>query len=99
MADEILINIEVAYASCELQTLIPLKIIKGSCVEQAITLSGLLTRFSEIDLKVMQVGLFGNICSLNKIVSEGDRIEIYRPLICDPKQARRNRAINSRRVK
>jgi putative ubiquitin-RnfH superfamily antitoxin RatB of RatAB toxin-antitoxin module len=81
----------VAYASCELQTIIPLKIIKGSCVEQAITLSGILTHFSEIDLKRVKVGLFGNICSLNKILLEGDRVEIYRALICDPKQARRNR--------
>lgn len=89
---KVLINIEVAYASCESQPLISLKIIKGSCVEQAITSSGLLTRFSEIDLKATQVGIFGNICSLNKLLLEGDRVEIYRALICDPKQARRNRA-------
>ncbi len=89
---EVFINVEVAYAPCELQTIIPLKIMTGSCVEQAITLSGLLTRFSEINLKVTPVGLFGNICSLDKILLEGDRVEIYRALICDPKQARRNRA-------
>ena len=86
-----MINIEIAYANCEQQLIIPLKIIKGSCVEQAITLSDILTHFSEIDLKVTQVGLFGKLCSLEKILLEGDRIEIYRPLICDPKQARRNR--------
>ena len=89
---EILINIEVAYARCESQTLIPLKIIKGSCVKQAISLSGLLTRFSDIDLKVTKVGIFGKLCSEDKILLEGDRVEIYRALMCDPKQARRNRA-------
>jgi len=89
---KVLINIEVAYANCEQQLIMPLKVIKGSCVEQAICLSGILTRFSEIDLTVTRVGLFGKICSLDKILSEGDRVEIYRALICDPKQARRNRA-------
>ena len=89
---EVLINIEVAYARCEQQFILSLKIVPGSCVEEAITLSGLLTRFIEIDLKVAKVGIFGKLCSLDKVLREGDRVEIYRPLICAPKQARRSRA-------
>ncbi|MDQ7090921.1 MAG: RnfH family protein [Methylococcales bacterium] len=85
------ITIEVAYAPHNEQVLIPLKIAKGTCIEHAIQASNLLMRFPDIDLKKTKVGIFGTIYPLNKVLIEGDRVEIYRPLRCDPKQARRDR--------
>jgi len=89
---EIFINVEVAYALAEKQLIIPLQLIKGSTVDQAILSSKLLSHFSDINLTQVHVGIFGQVCQLNKVLMPGDRVEIYRPLICDPKQARRNRA-------
>jgi putative ubiquitin-RnfH superfamily antitoxin RatB of RatAB toxin-antitoxin module len=52
----------------------------------------LLTLFPEIDSSDLQVGVFGAVCKLEQLVRQADRIEIYRPLIHDPKEARRQRA-------
>lgn len=92
MTDGLFITIEVVYALCERQLIIPLNIAPGSCVKQALILSNISTHFPEINLKEAQVGIFGKACQLDKILTQGDRVEIYRPLICNPKQARRTRA-------
>jgi putative ubiquitin-RnfH superfamily antitoxin RatB of RatAB toxin-antitoxin module len=84
------IAIEVAYATPEQQVIIALDVPENSTVETAIQLSGLLTRFPEIDLSA--VGIFGKVCELNQLLKAGDRVEIYRSLIHDPKEARRQRA-------
>jgi putative ubiquitin-RnfH superfamily antitoxin RatB of RatAB toxin-antitoxin module len=62
-----------------------------SSVEQAIQRSGILKRFPEIDLTTQKVGIFGKLVKLDAPVKEGDRIEIYRPIIADPKTVRRRR--------
>jgi putative ubiquitin-RnfH superfamily antitoxin RatB of RatAB toxin-antitoxin module len=85
-------NIEVAYASPRQQVILSVSVPENTTVEAAITLSGLLTQFPEIDLSVNKVGIFGNVCSLNKLLQENDRVEIYRPLVHDPKEARKQRA-------
>ena len=90
MADN-LINVEVAYARPDRQTVIPLGISADSTLEQAIDTSGILQQFPEIDLSAQKVGIFSQLCSLNKVVSDGDRIEIYRPLQQNPMDARRSR--------
>jgi putative ubiquitin-RnfH superfamily antitoxin RatB of RatAB toxin-antitoxin module len=90
-----LITIEVAYILPQQSLIIPLNIEMGSGVSQAIVLSNILTHFPHIDLNSVSVGIFGQICSLDHILTQGDRVEIYRPLLCDPKQARRNRAIKN----
>jgi uncharacterized protein len=95
MAIEAFINVEVGYARPEQQLLCALKLPVGSCVEAAIYTSGILGKYPEIDLDQTKVGIFGSICSLEHILSEGDRVEIYRPLTLDPKAARRQRAKNN----
>lgn len=90
MADKS-ISVEVVYAEPERQAVIPLELHAGSTAEQAITASGILTQFPEIDLTLQKIGIFGQICVLDRTVADGDRIEIYRPLLQNPMDARRGR--------
>ena len=89
---EPLIAIEVAYATPEQQVLIALDMPEGATVEQAITASGLLARFPEIDGADIKTGIFGSVSKPDQPLKPGDRVEIYRPLRHDPKEARRQRA-------
>jgi hypothetical protein len=82
------IDVEVAYARAEAQALIPVKGTQGMTLREAIDNSGILTRFPEIDLGVNKVGIFGKLAKLEQPLQSGDRVEIYPPLIADPKQAR-----------
>jgi len=86
------ISVEVVYALPEKQYLRYVKVEQGSTVEQAIKASGLLELRKEIDLSSNKVGIFSRPVKLSDRVDEGDRIEIYRPLIADPKELRRQRA-------
>jgi putative ubiquitin-RnfH superfamily antitoxin RatB of RatAB toxin-antitoxin module len=87
------IIVEVAYATGEVQALVTLKMPAGTTVEEAIKASGLLIHFPEIDLSANPVGIFGKVCRLDQEIRTADRIEIYRPLRHDPKEARRQRAV------
>lgn len=87
-----LIPIEVAYASSVQSWLIPISVEEGSTIKQAIAISGILEQCPEINLEINKIGIFGNIATLDTLLRAGDRIEIYRPLILDPKEARRLRA-------
>ncbi len=89
-------QIEVAYATPASQVIIQLDFMPEISAEQAIRQSGILERFPEIDLKQQKVGVFGRLVPLSHILMQGDRVEIYRPLIADPKQARRQRAQKQR---
>jgi putative ubiquitin-RnfH superfamily antitoxin RatB of RatAB toxin-antitoxin module len=91
--DETLIDVEVAYANPEQQVIVALEMQEGVTVEQAIKASGLLNRFPEIDATDLKVGIFGSVCKLDQPLRQADRVEIYRPLIHDPKEARRQRAV------
>jgi putative ubiquitin-RnfH superfamily antitoxin RatB of RatAB toxin-antitoxin module len=86
------IEVEVVYAKAEEQALVCLKLIVGATVEAAIVASGLLDRFPEIDLDVNKVGIFGCICNLDRSLKRNDRVEIYHPLLHDPKDSRKQRA-------
>jgi len=86
------IKVEIVYASESKQHLDQLEVNVGSTIEQVIDISGILFLFPKIDLLKQKVGIFGDIKDLNQVVSEGDRIEIYRPLKVDPKDARKRRA-------
>jgi len=88
-----MVNLEVAYAKPEEQAIVTLAMPEGATVEAAIKASGLLERFPEIALSDLKAGIFGEVCKLDQPVKEADRIEIYRPLIHDPKDARRQRAL------
>lgn len=88
-----MVNVEVAYAKPEEQVIVTLAMPEGATVEATIKASGLLERFPEIALPDLKAGIFGEVCKLDQPVKEADRIEIYRPLIHDPKDARRQRAL------
>ncbi|MEQ1637729.1 MAG: RnfH family protein [Methylococcales bacterium] len=90
---ETLVTIEVAYATPGVQALVTLVMPEGSTLQQAVEASGILQRFTEIDLAVNQVGILGQICNVQQVLQDTDRVEIYRPLLRDPKDARRNRAL------
>jgi uncharacterized protein len=90
-----LIEIEVAYATLEEQIIVTIKVPHETTTEQAVKLSGLLSRFPEISISVVKLGIFGSACKPEQIVKQGDRVEIYRPLVHDPKDARRHRALKN----
>lgn len=84
--------IEVAYALPEEQLILEVEVPADSTVEHAIKRSGILERYSQIDLETDKVGIFGKMCKLNASLKNKDRIEIYRALIADPKESRRQKA-------
>ncbi|EQC00056.1 RnfH family protein [Photorhabdus temperata] len=86
------INVEVVYALSDRQYLRTVKLSQGATVEQAIVASGLLTLRNDIDLQKNKVGIYSRPVKLTDILEEGDRVEIYRPLLADPKEMRRKRA-------
>ncbi|WP_411556632.1 RnfH family protein [Pectobacterium brasiliense] len=85
-------QVDVVYALPERQYLRTVKLEEGSTVEQTIVASGLLELRHDIDLQVNKVGIYSRAAKLTDVVQEGDRVEIYRPLIADPKELRRQRA-------
>jgi len=87
-----LMTVEVAYANALSQRIISLEVKEGSSIEQVIQLSGILQVFPEIDLKKQKVGIFSQLKALSDPLKSGDRVEIYRELLIDPKEARRGRA-------
>lgn len=86
------LSIEIAYALPQKQELVRLHLPPGSTVQQAIEASGLLAKYPEIDLKKNKVGVYGKLTRLDAHLRDRDRVEIYRPLIADPKEVRRKRA-------
>ncbi|WP_126454564.1 RnfH family protein [Sulfuriflexus mobilis] len=93
------INIEVAYALPDKQQLIALQVEAGTTIEQAIQQSGILEQFPQIDLANSKVGIFGKLKKADVPVREGERVEIYRPLIADPKVVRKQRAAEGKRMR
>ncbi len=100
MADE-WIEVEVAYARADRQELLTARIPVGATVRDAIAASGVCELFPEIDAATAQVGIFSQRVALDHVMRGGDRVEIYRALIADPKQARRARAAagSSKKIK
>ncbi len=93
------IHIEVAYGTSEDQSLIELKVPCGTTLIEAIRLSGITQQYPEIDLKNSVKGIFSRVVDDNRVLQEHDRVEIYRPLKDDPKEARRQRAMKSLKAK
>lgn len=89
---EKLLTVEVAYALPHKQSLIEVAIAEGATVEEAIKASDILTLYPDIDLNKTKVGVWNRVARLSDTVSDGDRIEVYRPLIADPKEIRKRRA-------
>ncbi|RLM22666.1 RnfH family protein [Brenneria alni] len=86
------ICVDVVYALPERQYLRTVRLAEGSSVKQAIVASGLLELREDIDLQTNKVGIYSRTAKLTDILNDGDRVEIYRPLIADPKELRRQRA-------
>ncbi len=92
------VKIEVSYALPDKQPVISLQVEEGTTIEQAILLSGILEQFPQIDIAKNKLGIFGKLKKADVVVREGDRVEIYRPLIADPKQVRKQRAAEGKRM-
>jgi len=95
MSDELL-EVEVVYATPERQARYVLRVKDGATLAHAIRASGILEAFPEIDLARNRVGIYGTLTKSARVLRDGDRIEIYRPLSADPKEARRARATRRR---
>jgi hypothetical protein len=91
--------VEVAYAKPEEQIIIPVVAQEGMTVAVAIETSGILNKFPEIDLKLNKVGIFGKLVKADTVLRDKDRVEIYRKLIADPKEVRRQRADEGKAMK
>ena len=84
-------NVGVCYAEAERQLWLRLEVPDGSTVQDAIVLSGVLKQYPNIDLGSQKVGIFGKLSKLDAPIKEGDRVEIYRQITCDPAQVKRRR--------
>jgi len=92
------LSIDVCYALPDAQTLIAVELAPGATVRQAIDASGILARHPEVDLAKLKVGIYGKIRPLDAALTDHDRVEIYRPLIVDPKAARQRRVDKTRKA-
>ncbi len=92
------IHVEVAYALPDKQRIVALELPHGTTVQEAVMQSGLDKQFPGLDLAAADVGVFGKVVSKPETValSDGDRVEIYRPLIADPKEVRKQRAAKAK---
>lgn len=85
-------SVELVYIKPDSENILELEVDYGTTIHQAIESSGLLQQFPEIDLSVNKVGIYSKLKDLDTVLELNDRIEIYRPLFADPKEARRRRA-------
>ena len=97
MKNELLV--EVAYALPHQQLILPLRVGVGTTAEQAVQVSGMLEKFPEIDLASSKLGIFGKPVRGDTVLRARDRVEIYRDLIADPKEVRRQRAAEGKVMK
>lgn len=93
------ITVEVAYALPHEQIIIPVSVAPETTAEAAISASNIMAKFPEINLSINKIGLFGKLTKLDTPLRHLDRVEIYRPLIADPKEVRRQRAADGKVMK
>ncbi|HEX5539777.1 MAG TPA: RnfH family protein [Methylophilaceae bacterium] len=93
------ITVEVAYARPDRQVIIPLRVMPGTTAESAVLASDIIRQFPEISLTENSIGIFGKPAKADTVLRHMDRVEIYRPLIADPKAARRQRAAEGKAAK
>ncbi len=93
------IMVEIAYALPKKQAIIPVSMTEGATAEAAILASGIMNQFPEIDLSSNKIGVFGKLSKLDAVLRDLDRVEIYRSLIADPKEVRRQRAAEGKVMK
>jgi putative ubiquitin-RnfH superfamily antitoxin RatB of RatAB toxin-antitoxin module len=93
------LNIEVCYAMSNKQELVRIKLDAGATLQQALEASGLLEKYPEIDLKKNKFGIWNKLSKADAVLRNQDRVEIYRPLIADPKEVRKQRAAEGKVMK
>lgn len=98
MAESASIAIEVVYALPERQVLLRLSVPRGTRMREAVVLSGIAAQFPGLDAQNCPLGIFGKAVARpeERVLQEGERVEIYRPLIADPKEVRKQRAARAR---
>jgi len=94
-----LISVEVVFPLAKKQEIFTVKLAEGATVRQAIEVSGVLQKYPEIDLTKNKLGIFAKLTKPDALVRHRDRIEIYRPLIADPKEVRKQRAAEGKVMK
>jgi putative ubiquitin-RnfH superfamily antitoxin RatB of RatAB toxin-antitoxin module len=99
MANAETIPVEVVYALSDRQVILALEVLADASIAEVIAQSGILQQFPEIDLDGSKVGVFGKLGKLTDSLHAGDRVEIYRPLIADPKAVRKQRAAQGKKMK
>lgn len=99
MANPETIRIEVIYPLPHEQLLMETSVPTGASIRDGILASGILERYPELDIETLEAGIFGKLAKLDAPLRERDRIEIYRPLIADPKAVRKQRAAEGKRMK
>jgi hypothetical protein len=95
------IVVEVVYALADKQKLLRLSVPYGTTVRQAAELSGMAAHFPDLDLATSPLGIFGKAVAKpdERVLEDGERVEIYRPLVADPKEVRKQRAAKAARAK
>ncbi|MGB1309911.1 MAG: RnfH family protein [Leucothrix sp.] len=94
-----MIWVEIVYALPTSQTLLNFEVVQGTTLEQGVMQSGIAAVHPELDLHNMPVGIFGKIAAREVVLREKDRIELYRPLLADPKEVRKQRAAEGKTMK
>ena len=94
-----MLKVEVCYALPDKQELVPLSLPAGATLQQAIEASGLLDKHPEIDVKKNKFGIYAKLSKPDTVLRDRDRVEIYRPLIADPKEVRKQRAAEGKVMK
>jgi hypothetical protein len=93
------IQVEVVYGRQDRQKVVAVKLNEGATLREAVERSGLLAEFPEIDLTSSKLGIWNNLAKPDAVVRDKDRVEIYRPLIADPKEVRKQRAAEGKVMK
>ena len=91
--------VEVVYAAVDRQALLRISVPPGATVRQALLVTDVASRFPELDVAHCPVGIFGKVVDGGRVLEEGDRIEIYRPLLADPMEIRRLRAAKAAKAR
>ncbi|KAB2920066.1 MAG: RnfH family protein [Dechloromonas sp.] len=94
-----MLNIEVCYALADKQEIVRLRLSDNATLGEALDKSGLLAKYPEIDLKKNKFGIYGKLSKTDSPLRDHDRVEIYRPLIADPKEVRKQRAAEGKVMK
>jgi uncharacterized protein len=96
MSDDATISVEVAYALPDDQAILVVDVPSGTSAIDAVRASGIEQRFEGIDIDNAKLGIFGKVIAPKQVLQSGDRVEIYRPLIADPKEVRKARAARAK---